>query len=111
MWTCLRAGRMRGLKFRRQHPVGPYFLDFACTSLLLAVEIDGAGHYDKAGYDAERDEYLRELGWVVLRFGNDDVVLRLHAVLEAISRAVDGRCSPSPRPSPPRGEGDTGTIL
>jgi very-short-patch-repair endonuclease len=89
LWKCLRAKRMLGVKFRRQHPCGPYFLDFACESLLLAIELDGAGHSEQAGYDAERDEFLRDRGYTVLRFGNDDVVLRLHAVLETVALEIE----------------------
>ena len=96
---------MLGFKFRRQHPEPPYFLDFGCVSLHLGIELDGAGHQDKAGYDASRDEYLRDLGWTVLRFGNDDVVLRLHAVLETIVQKMK-TLSPHPDPLPWRGEGE-----
>ena len=96
MWNRLRDGRMLGHKFRRQHPVEPYIPDFACVELMLIIELDGAGHPDQAAYDARRDEYLRDRDWTVLRFGNDDVVLRLHAVLEAIVHATDKIASPSP---------------
>ncbi len=89
---------MFGFKFRRQHPCGPYFLDFACESLLLAIELDGAGH--DAAQDAERDSSLRDEGWTVLRFGNDDVVLRLHAVLETIVVEIERLKALSPTLSP-----------
>ena len=102
LWRWLRDRRMRGFKFRRQHPVGPYFLDFGCASLLLGIELDGAGHEANANYDAARDAFLRDRDWRVLRFGNDDVVLRLHAVLETIVREIESVC---PHPDPlPRGE-------
>ena len=100
LWRWLRARRLQGLKFRRQHPVGPYFLDFGCASVGIAVELDGAGHPARAEYDAARDQYLRDHGWAVLRFGNDDVVLRLHAVLEQIVHAVRGASPLSPTLSP-----------
>ncbi len=105
LWRWLRDRRLRGFKFRRQHPEPPYFLDFGCVSLFLAIELDGAGHQAKTDYDAARDAYLRKLGWTVLRFGNDDVVLRLHAVLETIVREME-RLSPHPDPLPCRGEGE-----
>ena len=99
LWRWLRGHRFRGLKWRRQHPVGPYFLDFACVGLKLAVELDGCGHLAKAAHDAERDRWLRAEGWTVLRFGNHDVVLRLHAVIETIYRASE-TVSPLPDPLP-----------
>jgi very-short-patch-repair endonuclease len=105
LWYWLRAGRMQGLKFRRQHPVPPYFLDFACASIGLAIELDGAGHSGEQEYDSRRDAFLRDLDWTVLRFGNDDVVLRLHAVLETIVREIEKRVSPLPDPLPLRGRG------
>jgi len=87
---------MLGHKFRRQHPAGPYFLDFASPSLLLAIELDGAGHIERAAEDRIRDEWLREQGWTVLRFGNDDIQLRFSAVLETIVSEVRRRVYPSP---------------
>ena len=79
-----------GLKFRRQHPAGPYFLDFACPSKMLAVELDGAGHLTRVTEDQIRDEWLADQGWLVLRFGNHQVVCELEAVLETIV-SVAGR--------------------
>jgi very-short-patch-repair endonuclease len=96
---------MHCLKFRRQHPVGPYFLDFACVSIGLAIELDGAGHEDRRAYDSVRDEFLRDAGWRVLRFGNHEVELELHAVLETIVHEIEKVC---PLPDPlPRGERET----
>ncbi len=104
LWKWLRAGRLNGIKFRRQHPVGPYVLDFACASAKVGIELDGAGHL--GSNDAIRDEFLRDRGWIVLRFGNDDVVLRLHAVLETILLRIETVC---PLPDPlPRGEREAG---
>lgn len=99
LWTWLRNGRMRGAKFRRQHPFGPYFLDFACVELRLVIEVDGAGHPLKGDHDAIRDGKLTEEGWTILRFGNHDVVERLSSVLETIDSAVR-RLSPHPDPLP-----------
>ncbi len=102
LWYRLRGGRLLGHKFRRQHPIPPYFADFACVELMLMliIEIDGAGHQNKVASDARRDQYLRDLKWNVLRIGKDDVVLRLHPVLDAIVFEIDrilrGRASPSP---------------
>jgi very-short-patch-repair endonuclease len=99
LWKFLRDGRMRGFKFRRQHPAGSYFFDFACVSLQLAIELDGAGHPLKGDHDAIRDGKLSEGGWLILRFWNHDVELRLSAVLETIDSEVR-RLSPHPDPLP-----------
>lgn len=96
LWPWLRAGRLLGQKFRRQHPAGPYFLDFASPSLLLAIELDGAGHFERSSQDRIRDDWLREQGWKVLRFGNHDIQLRLSTVLETIVSEVRRKVHPSP---------------
>ena len=72
LWSLLRAGRLNGLKFRRQHPVGRYFVDFACEGLRLAIELDGGIHQLEAVAlrDAARQVELEALGWTVLRFDN-----------------------------------------
>jgi very-short-patch-repair endonuclease len=108
----LRDRRMLGWKFRRQHPVKPYILDFACKKLKLAFELDGAHHPFQSEYDAARDAYLRRAKWKVLRIGNDDVEFRLHAVLEMICFEIEmrrrelGLSNPHPDPLP-KGEGET----
>ena len=86
LWAELRGRRRDGLKFRRQHPVPPYVLDFAERRLKLAVEIDGPSHFVEgaAEKDAARTGYLEEKGWTVVRFTNADVVEGLDAVVEAI---------------------------
>lgn len=91
LWPWLRGKRFDGLKFRRQHPIGPFFADFACCELKLVIELDGAGHFDQAKADADRTAFLRSRGWEVLQFGNHEVELELHAVLETIVRVVELR--------------------
>jgi very-short-patch-repair endonuclease len=73
LWVRLRA--LPGIRFRRQHPVGPYIADFACTRARLIVELDGATHgtEEERSYDAHRDAFLRSRGWRVLRIPNVDV--------------------------------------
>ncbi|HEY1086229.1 MAG TPA: DUF559 domain-containing protein [Archangium sp.] len=105
LWPHLRNGRMLGRKFRRQHPIGPFFADFACVEAMLVVELDGAGHDPVK--DAERAAYLSRAGWRVLRLGNDVVASTLHAVLETIAAAIDpnaGGITPHPNPLPRWGE-------
>ena len=110
----LRDRRMCGVKFRRQHPVPPYFLDWACVELKLGLELDGGIHEEKVEYDEGRDECLRRRKWKILRIKSDDVEFRLHAVLDFICLAIETRrreleqraLSPHPDPLPARGEGD-----
>ncbi len=111
MWRCLRNRRMNGRKFRRQHPIEPFIVDFYCEELSLAVELDGGQHNSLEGHrhDAARDDFLRELGVKVLRFTNGELFRHTDAVLNVIwhhTRREDdedtqpGSASPSPRPSP-----------
>jgi len=92
LWRELRAGRLAGLKFRRQHPVGGYVVDFACEAGRLAVEVDGPSHGgdEQAAYDARRSEDLAALGWTVLRVTNGEVLGETGAVLAKI-RVAAGR--------------------
>lgn len=76
LWDRLRAGKLDGHKFRRQHPIGRYFADFACDRLRLVLEIDGGVHQrdDVVLNDHLRQQDLEALGWTVLRFTNADVL-------------------------------------
>ena len=84
LWSVLRNGQRNGQKFRRQHPVGPYVLDFYCHAAQLAIEIDGMSHDNRATHDQRRMVYLESLGLAVLRFTNDDVLADVDAVANAI---------------------------
>ena len=97
LWSQLRAKRLAGFKFRRQHPLGPYILDFYCPARRLAVELDGGQHFEPyaQAYDRRRTAYLRQAGIDVLRFPNDVLFKELPAVLDAIGRAL-GIAGPSP---------------
>lgn len=86
LWTALRNGQIGGLKFRRQHPIGPYVVDFFCHSIGLAVEVDGMSHDDKNLQDAEKTKYLEEQGLRMLRVTNGDVMHDLDAVAREIAR-------------------------
>ena len=106
LWALLRSRRFCGFKFRRQHPVGRYILDFYCHDALLAIELDGGGHADadQKEYDAERTKELDGAGIRVLRFWNNDVLKNTESVLEQIL----GELFPSPGASRhplPDGEG------
>jgi very-short-patch-repair endonuclease len=90
LWRRLRAGQVDGQSFRRQHPAGPYVLDFYCSSLHLAIELDGGQHnFDaEAARDAQRDAWLKARGVAVLRFWNSDVIENMTGVLERIAIVV-----------------------
>jgi very-short-patch-repair endonuclease len=86
LWSRLRARQLANLKFRRQHPVGHYFADFACVEIGLVIELDGGQHAEHAGasYDQKRGDDMAALGFHTLRFWNNDVLLQTEAVLDKI---------------------------
>src|SRR5206468_12932704 len=73
LWRELRGGRLCGLKFRRQHSIGPFIVDFYCHENRLAIELDGESHNDRGSYDLERERFLKAENLRVVRFSNDDV--------------------------------------
>ena len=87
LWKYLKGGQLNGRKFRRQHSIGNFILDFYCPSEKIAIELDGQVHRYSAAEqaDMERDKALDELGIRVLRFENKDVFQQLEAVLQEIS--------------------------
>lgn len=99
LWYLLRSRRFRLYKFRRQHPVGRYILDFACCEARLAIELDGGQHQENQEYDKQRTAWLAQKGWVVLRFWNNELWAREEAVLEKVFATLQVLL-PSPRPSP-----------
>jgi very-short-patch-repair endonuclease len=92
LWSRVRKD-VHGVRFRRQHPIGPYIADFACVRARLVVEIDGATHSTDAerDYDARRDRYMRLRGWYVLRFRNGDIYDALGDVVERICSVAFSR--------------------
>jgi len=84
LWSRLRAHQLGGHKFRRQVPLGPFVVDFACFASRLVVEVDGPAHEASMRQDALRDAYLGRSGFRVLRFSADDVLHRLGDVLTTI---------------------------
>ena len=100
LWFALRAGRLDGVKFRRQVVVGRYIVDFACrTPKLLAVEVDGETHAAQGAYHEERTAELERRGYEVMRFTNSEVMTNLDGVLIVIRRALE-RLPLSPALSP-----------
>jgi very-short-patch-repair endonuclease len=102
-WELIRAHRMEGIKFRRQHPVGPYFADFACPSKGLIIEIDGDHHGDQVEADARRTAVMESRGWRVVRFGANEVVQNLEGIWAAIQSVIQDSARPPLLASPPSG--------
>jgi very-short-patch-repair endonuclease len=103
LWARLRDRRLLGVKFSRQVPIGLYVVDFCCRERKLIVELDGGQHASHVEYDAGRTAFLQTLGYRVLRFWDNDALGNTEGVLQRVTEAI---ASPSPRPSPQRGEGE-----
>ena len=97
LWDILKGKSLSGFKFRRQHPIKKFIVDFYCHELKLVIEVDGSIHNqkDQAEYDLGRTFELEELGLKVIRFRNEEVFDLTDEVLDRIS----GFLAP-PRPSP-----------
>jgi very-short-patch-repair endonuclease len=102
-WELIRAHRIEGIKFRRQHPIGRYFADFACVSLKLAIEVDGEHQADQMDQDAQRTAAMEKDGWRVIRFAASEVVQNREGIWDAIQLLINGRASPPLLASPPSG--------
>ncbi|MGV8853810.1 MAG: cobaltochelatase subunit CobN [Devosia sp.] len=105
LWPVLRE--MAGARFRRQVPIGNYFVDFASHDARLIIEIDGDSHGTDAAqrYDAARTAFLASAGYQVLRFTNEDIAINMDGVWQAIRSTLDERSTPTPNPSPQGGGG------
>lgn len=91
-WRYLR-NRNLGYKFRRQHPIDKFIVDFYCAQAKLYIEIDGASHLEagQEEYDKARTEFLETLGYQVIRFTNNDVRYSIHAVVDEIVKEIENR--------------------
>jgi len=105
LWAALRGRRLQGYKFRRQHPLGPFVLDFVCIEHRLVIEADGGQHADNTN-DQRRTRWLENRGWRIIRFWNNEILSNTEGVAEAILRALnsenpwlDGRSQQPPSPS------------
>jgi len=94
IWYFLRGRQLADFKFRRQHPIGPYVVDFVCLAHKLVIELDGSQHADAAN-DRRRDAFLQREGYRVLRFWNNEALSHTAAVCESILRTA--LAPPSPR--------------
>ena len=105
LWSRLRRADFVNVRFRRQHPIGPFIADFACIEARLIVEVDGATHSTDAerGYDRRRENFFVAKGWRILRVTNPDVYKNLEGVMRLVLDAI-----PPPRrnggPPPQAGE-------
>ena len=112
LWRAIR-NRNLGYKFRRQHPINRFIIDFYCAQVKLCFELDGESHLetDQMEYDAARTEFLEYLGYKVIRFTNNDVRYNINAVVDEIAKAIVSRLNlPSPYKGEGRGEGRIASV-
>ena len=98
LWENLRSRRLGGAKFRAQHPLGRFIVDFCCPSARLIVEVDGDSHRASGARDRERTEVLEAFGYRVLRFRNEEVLQHIEDVILAIADALVRQRSRPPSP-------------
>jgi len=99
LWKHIRKNQLAGYKFHRQHIVGPFIVDFYCPVMRLIIEIGGDIHQQQQEYDTTRDEYLRMMGYKILRFEHAKVLNNLNDVMKELSQFL-----------PDWGNWDGGTI-
>lgn len=104
LWGILRAEQL-GVKFRRQHPIGPYFADFLCPERRLIIEVDGGQHADQAEADEKRTRFLNDMGYQVLRFWNNDVIRNIEGVHFMISETLKAQAEALPQTPSRKQEG------
>lgn len=98
LWFFLKAKKLGGFKFRRQHGIGPYIVDFYCSEKRMVIEIDGDIHAlpENIKKDYLRTGYLKKLGLQVLRYTNEDVLNNIEALLEHLHSHLVDQTSTSP---------------
>ena len=95
LWFHLRDRRLAGHKFRRQHPIGRYFADFACLASRLVIEVDGGQHARAVAGDEARTLVMQANGFRVIRFWNHEVLMQTSAVLDKILVALSTTLTPT----------------
>ena len=88
LWAVLKDRQLNGSKFRAQHPVGLFIIDFYCPACRLMIEVDGSVHDTQADHDKARTEHLKNHGYSVLRFTNDEITNHLPDVLNTIRQTI-----------------------
>jgi very-short-patch-repair endonuclease len=99
LWRILRGRQLEGFKFRRQHSIGRFVVDFVCLEHKLVVEVDGGHHAEQVDADAERTAYLEGRGFRVVRFWNNEVLTEMDGVAMRLLATL------TPTPLPQAGEG------
>ena len=89
LWQYLRKRQIGGYKFRMQLVIEPYIVDLVCLEKKLIIELDGGQHLLQKNEDKLREEYLKKKGYSILRFWNDDVLLKTESVTEAIFNRLE----------------------
>ena len=91
LWVHLRNKQFHGLKFRRQYGIGSFVVDFCCLDKKLVIEIDGDSHFgdEEEASDLRRTEFIKGLGFRVIRFSNPDVMQNMEGVLGELGGAID----------------------
>ena len=84
IWRLVRAKQIEGLKFRRQHPIQQYIVDFICPERKLIIELDGGQHAQAIEYDEKRTQFLESKGYTVIRFWNNEVLTNIEGVYEVL---------------------------
>ena len=108
LWRFLRDRQLSGYKFHRQHPIGPFIVDFVCLEKKLIIEVDGGQHSKQLEADSKRSDYFEERGYRVLRFWNSEVLEENESVLNVILSSLVEDIPPHPAPLPQKrgGEGN-----
>ena len=96
LWSKLKGKQLKGIKFRRQHSIGKYILDFYCPEYRIAIELDGQSHENSELHDHARQKFIENFNIKVLRFNNFDVYRNLNLILEAILGAIPPRPTATP---------------
>jgi very-short-patch-repair endonuclease len=91
LWNELKEKKLDGYRFRNQHPIYRYIIDFYCVKKLLAIEIDGEIHKQRLDYDEYRDAYLNSIGIETLRFNNQEVIDNINLVLDKIKQKLQSK--------------------
>src|SRR5262245_52588453 len=100
LWFRLRDRRLDGWKFRRQAPIDRYVVDFVCADARVVVGLDGGQHAERADQDATRTTVLESMGYLVLRFWNNDVLANTEGVVETVLNALQQHRPLPPHPTP-----------